>query len=81
MRQHGDLRHPALRDSILTCFTFVIIMSESDLESDIDDCAYEQKLEHEIVNGLDEELPIWSPFGRVFSVSSEMTQSLFKICG
>lgn len=49
---------------------------KSDTETDVDAGAHEEELEHKIVDGLDEELPIGGAFRRVLPVSAEVTHSV-----
>jgi hypothetical protein len=45
-------------------------------EANVNACADQEKLKHEVVNGLNEELPVRGPLGRVLSIAAEVTKSL-----
>ena len=56
-----------------------IIFCESHLESNVDDCAHQQELEHEVVQGLPEKDAEWGTNGWVLLVSSEMLHSDIQV--
>jgi len=56
-------------------------MREADLEADVNDGTDEQQLEHEVIKGLLEKLPIRCALRRLLSVCPEMGDALFKIHG
>lgn len=57
----------------------VLGLSEADTESDIDAGANEQQLKHEVVDCLNEELPIGSALGRVLPIGAEVLHSGVKV--
>ncbi len=56
-------------------------MREADLEADVNDGTDEQQLEHEVIKGLLEELPIRCALWRLLPICAEMGNALFKVHG
>ena len=54
-------------------------MREADLEADVNDGTNEQQLEHEVIEGLLEELPIRCALRRLLPVSAKMGNALVKV--
>jgi hypothetical protein len=49
------------------------------MEANVDDSADEKELEHEVIEGLLEELPIRGPLRRLLAVRSELSETLVQI--
>jgi len=62
-----------------TSSALFIVIGEAGFEADVNHGADEKQLEHEIVNGLLEELPIGGALRRVLSVGTELRDALVKV--
>jgi hypothetical protein len=49
------------------------------MEANVDDSADEKELEHEVIEGLLEELPIRGPLRGLLAVRSELSETLVQI--
>ncbi len=54
-----------------------VVLCETHLETNVNAGAHQQKLEHEVVNGLHEELAVGCADRGVLLVSSEVLYALF----
>jgi hypothetical protein len=57
----------------------VLRLCESDLETDVYDGADEQQLEHKVVDGFNEELPVRGPLRGLLAIGAELIESLLQV--